>query len=95
MKKFDRFQDAAEVKIEFDSVSDRRLYLKANNKYSVTVSFDQVLNNKCTVKYSRFNFDCSCGHSAMRAMPNQMQNHCKHVLAVIAWLVNNKGRWEK
>jgi len=94
MRKFDRFQDAAEVKIKLDSFTDRRLYLKADC-YSIIIGFNPVLNDKCTVKYSRFTFDCSCGHAAMRAMPSQAQNHCKHVLAAIAWLVKNKGRWNK
>ena len=94
MKKFDRFQDAAKLEVEFDSMSDRRLYLNVG-KYSVIIGFLPVLNDKCSVSYSRFTFDCSCGHSAMRAMPEQAQNHCKHVLAAIAWLVEHKGRWSK
>ena len=94
MRKFDRFQDAEKLEVTFDSFSDRRLYLNVGN-YSVIVGFDQVLNDKVTVKYSRFTFDCSCGHAAMRAMPNQAQNLCKHCLAAIAWLVRKKGRWDK
>ena len=96
MKRFDRFKDAAEIVISFDSVSDRRLYLTADNKYSVTVSFDQVLNKKCSLKYARYSFDCDCTHAAMRT--EQMQgtcNLCKHCLAAIAWLVKRKGKWKK
>jgi len=95
MRKFDRFQKAEKVSIEFDSVSDRRLYLRADGKYDVTVSFDQVLNDKASVKYSRYKFSCTCTctHYAMRTcLPSQELNFCKHILAAIAWLVNNKGK---
>ena len=95
MRKFDRFQDAAKLEVVFDSMSDRKLYLKVG-KYSVIVGFESVLNDKVSVKYARYTFDCSCAHAAMRT--EQMQNTCnlcKHCLAAIAWLVNNKGRWEK
>ena len=94
MKRFDRFKKAADIKIEFDSVSERRLYLTADNKYSVTVSFESKLNDKVTCKYARYQFDCSCGHAAMRAMPDQVQNHCKHILAAIHYLVEHKGEFK-
>jgi len=94
MKKLSRFKDAADVKIKFDSVSERRLYLTANNKYSVMVGFESKLNNKVTCKYARYTFDCSCKHSAMRAEPAQAQNFCKHIFAAIAWLVNNEGEFK-
>jgi len=94
MRKFDRFKKAAEVKITFDSMSDRKLYLKANNKYSIIIGFVPVLNDKCTVKYARYTFDCSCGHAAMRAMPNQAQNFCSHILAAIHYLVEHKGKFQ-
>jgi len=94
MRKFDRFQKAARVLITYDTMSDKKLYLKANDNHSVTVEFESVLNDKASVKYLRYKFSCDCTHFAMRTcLSSQEHNFCKHIFAAIAYLVNNKGKF--